>query len=124
MLAPRAEPVDFDEVEVRQTIHQPAGRHRPDPREIVGVNRVDVPAGELPFLPRAVEHLVGVEVMHRAEHEIEPVPVRLDPAPAGGAGHGIVVQFDARADSHVRDCFAQRVDRVEIDARRGSGRDR
>jgi hypothetical protein len=110
--------VDLDQVEVRQTIDQAGRDNLADPAKIIGVDIVDVAAGELFGAGRDfVEHLIGaIEVMNRAKNEIEAVPVFLHPGASGSRGFGIVVQLEARADFDVGIRGAQFDDLVEIDS--------
>ena len=62
--------------------------------------------------------------MDRAEDEIEPVPVFLDPGPSGGGCFRIVIQFKAGANFQVGVRRPQSVDFLEIDTRRDIDRDR
>jgi hypothetical protein len=54
--------------------------------------------------------------MDRAENEIEPVPVFLDPLPTSGGTFRIVIQLEASTNFHIGICVAQFIDFVEIDS--------
>ena len=77
--------MDLDEVEVRQTIDQTSCGNFANTPEIIFVYFVDVPADKLPgAVGNIVEHLVWIiEVMNRAQNEIEFFPIFLNPRPAG-----------------------------------------
>src|SRR6476620_10793068 len=91
-----AVPVDLDQIEMRQAIDQAGGGYLADAAKIIFVNLVDASPDKLTCAVRhAVEHLVRiVEVMNRAQNEIEPVPVFLDPGAAGRGRFRIVVEFN------------------------------
>ena len=77
--------VDFDKIEMGQTIDEPSRGYFADTAKIIGVNGVDTTALELFRAGRhAVEHLIGaIEEMNRAQDKIELVPMLLDPFSAG-----------------------------------------
>src|SRR5438270_4782070 len=109
--------VDLDQIQMRQAIDQASRSDVADAPKIIGVNIVDVATGELFGAGGdAVEHLIGaIEVMDRAENEIEPVPVFLDPGAAGGGSFRIVIQLYPSANFHVGIRRAQFVELIEID---------
>ena len=73
--------VDFDKIEMGQTIDEPSRGYFADTPKVIGVNGVDTAALELFRAGRhAVEHLIGaIEEMNRAQDKIELVPMLLDP---------------------------------------------
>jgi hypothetical protein len=79
-------PVDFHEIEVRQTIDKTRRGDFSHAPKVIGIDFVNVASDELLSAVRdAVEHLLRiVEVMDRPEDEIELVPIFLDPFSAGG----------------------------------------
>jgi hypothetical protein len=114
----RAVPVDFDQVEMRETIDQTRRGNLADATKIIGVYLVDIATGELFSAGRnAVEHLIGaVEVMDRAENEIEAVPVFLHPRASSRGRFRVVIQFEAGPDFHVGICCTEFIDFVKVDA--------
>ena len=119
--------MDFDQIEMRQTIDQAARSNFANPSKIIGVNLVDVAADKLsPRQPgTAVEHLRRIiQVMNRTENEIEPVPILLDPVSTGGGSFGIVVQLDPGPNFYIRISLRE-ADRFRRNRfRRDNGRDR
>src|SRR5262249_11932663 len=71
--------VDFDETDDQQAIHQPGRGDFAHTSKIIFVDFVDVAPDKLPHAVRqALENLFGIiEVMDRAENEIEFVPIFL-----------------------------------------------
>jgi len=54
--------------------------------------------------------------MNRAENEIEPFPILLDPFPPSRAGFWIVIELNAGTNFYVRISFPQPIEFVEIDS--------
>jgi hypothetical protein len=54
--------------------------------------------------------------MNRAENEIEPLPILLDPFSPNRAGFWIVVELNAGTNFYVRISFPQPIEFVEIDS--------
>src|SRR5215471_4739436 len=108
--------VNLDEIEVRQAIRQPGRGDFAHTLKIIFVDFVDAAPDKLPRAVRqAVEHLFGIiEVMDRAENEIEFVPIFLDPISTGGRGLRIVVKLDTGANLHIRVRRAQFLELVKI----------
>ena len=66
----------------------------------------------------AVEHLIGtIEVMDRAENEIELVPILFHPTAAGGGSLWIVIELNPRANFYIGIFRAQFFDLIEINSR-------
>ena len=109
--------VDLDQVEMRQAIDQARRGDLAEAAKIIGVNLVDLAAGELFGAGRdGVEHLIGtIEIVDGAEDEIEAVPVFLHPRATGRGCFRIVIQLESGADFDVGIRRAQFVDLVEID---------
>ena len=114
----RAMSMDLDQVEMRQAIDQSSRRNFANATKIIRVNLIDVATGKLRGAGRhAVEHLIRrVEIMNRAENEIESVPILLHPASAGRGSVRIVIQLDPGANFDVGICSAQSFDLIEIDS--------
>jgi hypothetical protein len=65
----------------------------------------------------AVEHLiVAIKEVHGAQDKIEFVPMLLNPFSAGRRVNGIVIQFNASADSQIGISLAQVIDFIEVDS--------
>src|SRR6266404_3404973 len=96
----RAMAVNFDEIEMGETIDKSAGSDFAHASEIIRIQIVDVTTFKLLRACRnAIEHLiVALEEMHGAENEIEFVPIFLDPFSPRGRTLRIVVQLDAGAN--------------------------
>jgi len=111
-------PVDFDQIEVGQTIDQTGGGDFAKAPKVIFVDFANIAPDELFGAVRdAVEHLGRiVEVMNRAENEIEFVPIFIDPVSARGRSFGIVVEFDAGANLHIGIRGAELIDFIKIDA--------
>src|SRR5438046_5834446 len=86
--------------------------------KVVLINLVDAPPDKLArAVGQAIEHLGRViEVMNRAEHEIEFVPILFDPFSSGTRSLRIVIEFDASTDFQIRSRGAQYIDVIEIDS--------
>src|SRR6266581_8584215 len=114
----RAVTVDLDKIEMRQAINQTARGDFAHAPKIIGIEIVDVAPFELRCAGwNAVEHLRRIiEVMDRAENEIELVPILFDPLSSGGRCLRIVVELDAGPDLHIGIRCAQLVDFIEIDS--------
>src|ERR1700693_5803507 len=114
----RAMTMDLDQVEMGQAIHQTGRGDLADAPKIVVVDLINAASDKLSRAVRnGVEHLVWIiEVMDRAEDEIEFVPILLDPLSSGSGSLRIVVQLDAGADLHVRIGSAQFFDLIKINA--------
>ncbi len=110
-------PVNFHEVDVRQTIDEPGRSDVAHTPKVIGVNFVDSSAGELfRTFGNGIEHLIGaVEVMNGAEDEIEFVPVSFHPGTSSRRSFGIVIQLNASTDFYVGIATAQQFDLIEID---------
>ena len=110
--------VNLDQVQMRQAIDEAGCRHLANATKIIDVDLIDVATSKLLRTGRhAVEHLIGaVEVMDRAENEIEFVPVLFHPASAGGGSLWIVIELDPRANFHVGISRAQFFDLIEINS--------
>ena len=110
--------VDFDEIEMRQAIDQPARRHFADPPKIIGVHVIDIASRKLLCaLGHAIEHLIiAAEVVDGTEDEIESRPISLDPISSGGTRLRIVIKLDPGPNFDVRIFFTQTIKFIEIDA--------
>ena len=113
----RAMAMNLDEVEMGETIDQARRGDLANAAKIIRVNFIDIAFGELFGASRhAVEHLIGaVEIMDRAENEVEPVPVFLHPRAPGCGSFRIVIELNPGVDLHLRIRRAQFIDLVEID---------
>src|SRR5215212_9116021 len=111
--------VDLDKIEVRQAIDQATRGNLANAAKVIGVDFVNVSAAKLCGAGRnAIEHLIGpIEVVNRAENEIELVPVFFYPGAPGRRSFRIVVELEPGADFYVRVRVAQFAELVEIDAR-------
>src|SRR5438477_7312376 len=110
--------VDFDEIEMGETINQPRRCYFADTAKVIGVNRIDAPAFELRCAIRhAIEHLIGaIKEMNRAQDKIELVPMFLNPLSASGGVNRIVIELDSRPDSQIGISFTQTIDFIEVDS--------
>src|ERR1700758_3879998 len=61
--------VDFDQIQMGETINEPRRCYLTDTAKVIGVNRVNIPAFKLRGAIRhAIEHLIGAtKEMHRAQ---------------------------------------------------------
>ena len=86
--------------------------------KVVLINLVDAPPDKLSrAVGQAIEHLGRViEVMNRAEHEIEFVPILFDPFSSGTRSLRIVIELDAGTDFQIGIRGAQFIDFIEIDS--------
>src|SRR6267378_7964319 len=86
--------------------------------KVVLVNLVNAMPDKLSRAIRhAIEHLGRViEVMNRAEHEIEFVPILFDPFSSGTRSLRIVIELDAGTDFQIGIRDAQFIDFIEIDS--------
>ncbi len=109
--------VDFDQIQMGKAIDQPRRGHFADTVKIILVNRVDIPAIELPGAIRhAVEHLIGaIKEMNRAQDKIEFVPMFLNPVSASRRVSRVVIELDARPDLQIGISFPQTIDFIEVD---------
>ena len=65
----------------------------------------------------AIEHLiVAIKEVHGAQDKIEFVPMLLNPFSAGRRVDGIVIEFNASADSQIRISLPQTIDFIEVDS--------
>src|ERR1700730_3315701 len=110
--------VDLDEIKMGETIDESRRSNLAHATKVICINVVDVAILELRRAGRhAIEHLiVALKVVHRAEHEIETLPIFLHPLAARRGSFRIVIERDAGTDFHVRIFPAQLVDLIEIDA--------
>src|SRR6266571_698337 len=117
-LCARPMTVDFDQIEMGETINQPRRCYFADATKIVGVNRGDTPAFELRGAIRhAVEHLIGaIKEMNRAQDKIELVPMFLNPVSASRGVNWVVIELDARPDLQIGISFPQPIDFIEVDS--------
>src|SRR5262249_50704826 len=110
--------VDFDQIQMGETINQPRSSYFPDTAKVIGVNRVNAPAFKLRApIRHAVEHLISaIKEMNRAQDKIELVPMFLNPVSASRRVDWVVIQLDARPDSQIGISFPQAIDLVEVDS--------
>ena len=72
---------------------------------------------DLPGLTGAVQHLgLAAEVVDRAKHKIESIPVLFHPAQPDLGSNGIVVQFDSGENFNIRILFTEAVNYPKINA--------
>src|SRR5260370_21908755 len=86
--------------------------------KVVLINLVDATPNKLSRAVRhTIEHLGRViEVMNRAEHEIEFIPILFDPFSSGTRSLRIVIELDAGTDFQIGIYGAQFIDFIEIDS--------
>lgn len=117
-LSVRPMTMDFDQIQMGEAINQTRRGYLTDTAKVIGVNRVDIPAFKLRGpIRHGVEHLIGaIKEMHRAQHNIELVPMPLNPVSASTRVNWVVIELDARPDSQIGIFFAQTIDLVEVDS--------
>src|SRR5947209_4715809 len=84
-IATRPMPMNFDQIDVGETINQTSGRDFANASEVILIDLINTASDELlRTLRHRVEHLRRiVEVMDRAKNEIEVVPIFLHPLETG-----------------------------------------
>ena len=117
-IAARAMAMDFDKIEMRQAINQTRCGDLANTAKVVFINFVDVAPNKLfRAVGHAVEHLLRiVQVMNRAENEVEFVPIFLDPLSARARSLRIVIELDPGANFHIRIDGAKFIDLIEVNA--------
>jgi len=117
-VATGAMPMNFDQIQVGQTINETGRSDFANTAKIILVDFVYVSTNKLFRTVRhAVEHLIWiVEVMNRAENEIEFVPILLNPGSTGGGSLRIVIELDAGANLHIGIRGAKLVELIEVDS--------
>jgi len=110
--------MDFDQIQMGETINQARRSYLADTAKVIRVNRVNIPACELRGATwHAVEHLIGaIKEMHRAQDKIELVPMLLDPVSASRRMDWVVIQLDAHPDLQIGISFPQTIDFIEVDS--------
>ena len=85
--------MNFHQIEVGQAINQPTLGQLVDTPKITRVNLIDIAVCELSGSSgHVVEHLISsIEVVNRAQNEVEPFPILLDPPPSVRARLRIIV---------------------------------
>ena len=100
-LRTRSMTMNLNEVDMSEAIDEPRCSHFANTAKVVGVNRIDITAFELPrAIWHPVEHLIGaIKEVHRAQDKIEFVPMLLDPFLASRRVNRIVIELNTGADS-------------------------
>src|ERR1043166_8419179 len=111
-----AVPVNFDQIEMGQTVYQTGPCYFANAPEVRFINFVNIAADKLfGTIRNAVEHLFRIiEVMNRAENKIQFFPVLLDPFPTARGGLRIIIKFDSGANPQIGMAHAELFEFIEI----------